>query len=224
MANNFKAELRDKESVLAYYELMDNPKYAIYRGVGTLSGNIIIDWTDIENPRGGEEQLRKWLEMTDKQESNTNPYTYQSITSSITKKFKGEDVIEYQGKTVIFQLHEMVFSSPRQNNNIINSIDSNKDFAIYERLFDLMEKQNNQMNQRFIELESKINQRTIGKIDSDTIEEDDEDEEEEEKETSKDKLFNVIGSILQREGIQNAIEMGAMAIMAKVTGMDKQTT
>jgi hypothetical protein len=210
---NYKAELHDKESVLAYYNLMDNPKYAIYRGATPLMGAICIDWIDSDNPSGGEEKLRSWLTMTENDKSNTNVYCFQSITKEIPKKFKGEQILQYEGKTALFQLNEMIFTAPRQNNNIVGSLDSSKDFAIYERIFDMMEKQNNMFAAKFSELENKLNQKQL-----EDIEEEEEEEEEAPQQTGKDKLFGAIGSIIQREGVQNAIEMGAMALIAKLGG------
>ena len=216
MAQNFKAELKNKKSVLAYYELCDNPKYCIYIGTNTLSGNMVLQWLDEENTQGGLEQLQKYLNFIEEEESNTNIYTFQSVTKTIPKKFKGEEVLQCEGLTQRFQLHEMVFASPKQNNNVVAGFDNSKDYAIYERIFEMMNKQNELFSHKFQELEYRLQA---------AKEEETEEEEEEEEEktiTGKDKFLGAIGSLLQREGIQNTLEMGAMAIMAKLSGINNE--
>ena len=52
-------------------------------------------------------------------------------------------------------------------------------------------------------------------------EEEDEEEEEIKEVTGKERLMGAIGKLLERDGIQNGLEMGAMALIGKLSGMVK---
>lgn len=210
----FKAEIKSKDGVLAYYNLCKNPKYAVYVGATPNNQNLVLEWLDDENATEGEEQLRAWLQMIDDEETNTNVYTFQSIDKILQRKWKGEDVQEYTGKTQRFQLHEMIFSSTKTP--IVTGLpaSSSNEMAVIERMFEMMQKQNEFFLTKFSEIEEKINER---------MNEEEEEEEEEPAEISgKDKLLGAFGKLLERDGIQNGIEMGAMALIGKLSGMTKQ--
>jgi hypothetical protein len=114
MAANHKAELKNVESVLAYYKLNnDFPLWSVYVGIST---NVVpvFEYMDSEQPEHGEEILKNFLELLKSDVSNTNVYTIQLI-DDISEKKEGKEK-RNAGRSIRFQLNQPDYSGLKSLN------------------------------------------------------------------------------------------------------------
>lgn len=199
---NFKPEIKTKEGVIAYYNMCNKPCYQVIVG-SSQNGDVVCDWFDEANSSGGEEQLEKFLEFVQQNESNTNVYTFLSVDTHSEKNKNGAQVKIVQGKAIRFQLNNSglvrydkgdVSPVPGTSTHIIEkNYPTNSEFLIFlKETIVKLEEENKALRE---ELEFLRNQQ----------DEEDEEDEEPEQLTGKDRLMNTIAGIAENEGFQMAL-------------------
>lgn len=202
---NFKPELKDKRSVIAYYDLCNNPKYQIFVGTTTNRENLVINWLDDDNGESGKEQLMMWLNMIEETPSNTNVYTFQSVQNVIEKTKNGNTYKECTGLTQRFQLHEATFSiAPKETNESLIPTNS----VYIEKMLFLMEKQNSELKERLLLLESQNDD-----DDDDDVFDNDDVVVEKEK-SPQDRILGALAGIIERPQFIDMVEMGIMGFLS----------
>jgi hypothetical protein len=201
MAANYKAELKDVDSVMAFYNLhKTNQLFVIYAGV-TMANIPLYYYTDKEAPEMAEDILRGCLDLINRDATNTNVYTIILVDDIIEQKGKEP---KYTGKAMRFQLHQ---PQPYNSNNgkeiIFNNIPTLPTSGENEVVF-LLKNLLQEQKEENEKLRNLIEER----LSNDNNEEEEEEEEEEQipiPKTTGERIAGIAANMMERDEVQEAI-------------------
>ena len=219
-----RAELYTKEAVLDYYRNNPCTMYRVYIGYTPTKTGCRYEYLE-EDKATGEGVLSQALDAIEANKQNTNVYCLELIKEIQEKQARTKTITKEITSTCIgFQINfpngvENVTKGSVGNIpvNIYNPSTPSTNMDFSERLFSMMEKQNDLIKQRLDDLQQQIDERTsVGNVDDD----DDDDEMPElpspniEK-SGADKVLGALAGILEREEVKSAAAAIIMGLATK---------
>jgi len=217
-----KAELYTKEAVLNYYTASPYTMYRVYVGYVPTRTGCRYEYLDSDKNEG-EGRLSDALDAIENNKMNSNVYCLELIKEIETRQAKSKEISkEIAAVCIAFQINlpNGVNSMEKTNVGSVpvniytpNTPATNMDFS--ERLFAMMQKQNELIQDRLDQLETQINeQKQIGNIDEDPEENTEEDPTPAEK-SGADKVLGALAGILERDEVKSAAAAIIMGLASK---------
>ena len=198
-----RPELYTIDSILAWYEQQPAVMYRIFAGQVPQKEYCRYQYLDEKNKDTGFENLRLALQSISQDKRNTNPYVIQAI-ESIKEVPHGKKTVEkIDAINIGFKLNDENYKAVPDAINgqplqIISGNSTDNSATYMERMFAIMEKNNEALLLRLEAMDAKLNEAP--------------DELEEYEETVKDKFMGAIGGIISQPEFQQkaAILLGGL--------------